>query len=318
MWFLMDLPLNAHRIALIRTPTYISTQTLHNLTCFFLKTDMRFTDPVRPPYPTNHSNQLRHPNKHAGGCPTGVKLRKMLLAERQLTSLWRVLRGWTWETNAPRVPMTRLDVLRLWIRHRYVHPEGTSETVRRQSIMGIPWWEIGTAGFERTGVSFLNLTEEDEEKQVPILHPSIAGAGLSAHQHDQLQQKQKETFYPHAKHLILPPFLEEKPREPLLRPDELVLKECVRRRLGMHRKWVFLMLYGFSDEAGWNFPVFTEGEMLRMGRGLPPREGMKMKKDGVEAGGGEGKGKGKTADGDGGKEESEKGLWSTLPKKRSN
>src|ERR1700750_2968587 len=96
MWFLMDLPLNAHRIALIRTEAYISTPALHNLTCFFLKVDMRFTDPVRPPYPTNHPNQLLHPNKLAAGCPTGITLRKILLAERQLTPLWRVLRGWNW------------------------------------------------------------------------------------------------------------------------------------------------------------------------------------------------------------------------------
>lgn len=225
--------------------------------------------------------------------------------------------------------MTRLDVLRLWVRHRYSHPEGTAEEVRRMSIMGIPWYEVGTAGMERTGVSFHNLapasSDGDSNIQIALTHPSIAGTGLTDHQTEQLlhhpqsqpqtKQQQQNFFYPHARRIIL---THEKPREPLLRPDELVVKEGVRRRLGMHRKWAMMMLYGFCDEGGWNLPVWREEELLRMGRGLPPRPPKVVLR---EDGGGveEGKGKGKEKDSGGEKGEDEPGsaTWTTLPSKGS-
>ena len=157
-------------------------------------------------------------------------------------------------------------MLRLWIRHKYHPREDTSEDVKKQSIMGIPWWEVGTAGLERTGVSFHDLGD----RQVALAHPSISGTGLT-------DQQRKQVLYPHRRRIIL---THEKPRELLLRPDELVVRECVRRKLGMHKKWAMMMLWGFCGDDGVEMPVFTEEEYLRMGKGLPPRPPMKKSGDG--------------------------------------
>ena len=123
--------------------------------------------------------------------------------------------------------------------------------------MGIPWYEVGTASLERTGVSFFDLGD----KQVPVAHPSIAGADLSDHLKQQL-------LYPHRRQISL---AHEKPREPLLGPDELVVKESVRRRLNMHKKWAMMMFWGFCDGLGMEYPIWTEEEYLRMQKGMPPR-----------------------------------------------
>ena len=261
----MDLPLNTHRIALMRNEQYLTVEQLLNWTNFLLKIDMHFTDPAAAAQPANHPNQRRHPEKWAGGNPSGVPLRKMLLEQRHLTPLWRVLRGWNWDPTQPAVPMTRLDILRLWVRHRFSLPDEASAEAKRMNIMSIPWYEVGTAGYERTGVAIHNLTAEDGTslgKKITITDPKIvSGKDLTAHQQEQL-------LYPHNRSIIL---AHEKPREKLFRPDELLLRECVRRKLSVHTRWVMMMLWGFCDEVGWNLPVFNEEEWLRMLKGLNPK-----------------------------------------------
>lgn len=258
MWFLMDLPLNAHRIALIRTHAYISSKTLQLWTCFLLKVDMYFTNPTAPIYPIHHPNQYLHPIHLSGGTPTGVALRKMLLAERGLTPLWRVLRGWNWDPTQPRIPLTRLDMLRLWVRHRYGHPEGTAEEIRKQAVVGVPWYEVGTLDYERVGVSFCNLSDG---RKVTLPHRSIAGTGLS-------ESRQQQLLYPHGNKRIV--VGNQKPREKLLRPDELLLRECVRRKMAIHKQWLHMMLWGYCDEGGRKWPQWTEAQIVRMNKGLPP------------------------------------------------
>ena len=179
----------------------------------------------------------------------------MLLAERHLTSLWRVLRGWTWDPQMPMTKLTRLEVIRLWVRHRYNIPENAPQAIKEMSIMGVPWNEIGTAGMERTGVAFYDL----DGTQVPITHPAIfSEAALQTHQGQQL-------LYPHKKVLHLPRVL-EKPRERILRPDELLVREGVHRGLKMHEHWAEMMFWGFCDSLGFNWGTFTEEQLLRMDR----------------------------------------------------
>ena len=259
MWFLLDLPLNTHRIALIHDTEYITKIHLHALTFFLLKVDMAFTDPDPPAYPHNHPNSFQHPPQWGGGQPSGVHLRKILLAERQLTPLWRVLRGWNPDPREPAVPMTRLDVLRLWVRHTYKHPDDTPEEVRQQPIMSVPWYEVGAAGLERTGVAFHDLTSPSGTKtQIAVTHPSIVSREEAS------SQTQHPYYYPHAKRLLILPHT--KPRERLLRPDELVIRESIRRKLSMHKKWAKMMLWGFCDVLGFPVPVRSEEEILRVGR----------------------------------------------------
>ena len=259
MWFIMDLPLNSHRIALIRNPDYIPNGVLLGMTFFLLKVDMLFTDPMEPPHPANHPNQRIYPNKYAGGMPSGVPLRKMLLAERHLSSLWRVMRGWSWDGGFGKAsdrPMNKLDVLRLWIRHKYTPAETLEDDTKKMSIMGIPWHEIGTVGLERTGVVFHDLTDPGTNavlRTIPIVNPAIVGTGLTDHQ-------AKQVLYPHRRRIIL---ANEKPREMLLRPDELLIREGIRRRLKMHKQWWKIMFFGFTDSLGRNLKVPTEEEVLR-------------------------------------------------------
>ncbi|KAK6435897.1 hypothetical protein LTR95_007913 [Oleoguttula sp. CCFEE 5521] len=113
-WFLLDLPLNAHRIALIRSPTYFPAPHLRLLTHFFIKLDMHLTDPIGGTMPANHPDQLRFPNRFARQAFTGKQLRETLLGEKSLTPLWRVVRGWSPDPGQPRVVIDRLDMLKLW------------------------------------------------------------------------------------------------------------------------------------------------------------------------------------------------------------
>ncbi|KAK4542309.1 hypothetical protein LTR36_006962 [Oleoguttula mirabilis] len=254
MWFILDLPFNAQRVALCQTEAYITQQTIFCATLFFLKVDMSFTDPAGPVYPvaTANTNIGAHPRRLERTGVIGCDLREMLMAERHFTPLWRVLRGWSWDPSEPRVSMNRLDVLKLWVRHRYHLPEGVPEHVKKQSIMGVPWWEVGTAGLERPGVSHVNLGG----KQVLLTN-------ATNHQHDANQQM----LYPHQKRIVLP---RQKPREQLLRPEELMLRESIRRKLGLHTQWSRMMLWGFCDDLGRDLPVRTEEELLKWSHGKPP------------------------------------------------
>ena len=269
MWFLMDLPLNAHRIALIRSQEYLNNKALFYLTHFFLKVDMRFTDPVVPIYEANPIGELHHPHDWTGGGFVGCDLRELLLAEKHLTPLWRVLRGWSWDWREPQVPMTRLDMLRLWVRHKYTVPADTAERVKKQSIMGVPWWEVGKAGHERIGVEYDNFAtaKNTAESAAKMAATGSVTAG-------------KGRLYPHAKRLIVP--MEHK-RERLLGPDELLLRESIRRKLQLHKQWVRMMCWGYCDPLGRPVPLRTEEEFLRIAKGLPPKPTATERKD-AEAG----------------------------------
>lgn len=248
----MDLPLNSQRIALMHNTSYMGEHTIYGMTAFFLKVDMAFTAPDQAAYPAQYPGM---PANWAHTIPTGVPLRKLLLAERHLTPLWRVLRGWTWDPTKPRIPMTRLEALRLWVRHRFHLPEDAPEDVKHMSVLGMPWWDLGTAGLERTGVAFFNL----DGRTVPVTHPAIMSPAASA------THLGKQLLYPHRRVIHLPRVL-EKSREPLLRPDELLLREGVKREMKMHEQWVHMMLWGFCDEVGFNWPVFNEEEYGKMDR----------------------------------------------------
>nr|OQO23608.1 hypothetical protein B0A51_08065 [Rachicladosporium sp. CCFEE 5018] len=222
-WFLLDLPLNAHRIALIRSPTYFPAPHLRLLTHFFLKLDMHLTDPIGGTMPANHPDQLRFPNRFARQAFTGKQLRETLLAEKSLTPLWRVVRGWSPDPGQPRVVMDRLDMLKLWVRFYYNRPEGQNGAMKDQKIMGVPWWECGTAGLERVGQPYV-MGEGTEEKPWVLAKPGE---------------------------------VHRRP-DPLLRPDQLVMREGVRREMGLHHLWVRMMTWGFHDARGRRIAVRRE------------------------------------------------------------
>ncbi|QIX01579.1 hypothetical protein AMS68_007096 [Peltaster fructicola] len=210
MWFLLDLPINAHRIALIRSPTYMDARTLTRLTCFFMKIDMAFTAPEATPFPPNYPNERFISPDWANGVFLGVELREYMLAERNLTPLWRVLHGWCPDPAEPQSPITRLDILRLWVRHKFEMPVGAIGPTRQLSVMGVPWWELGMQRYERR-----------------------------------------------------PPDPVTGKRQVLLRPDELVMMEGIRRKMSLHRSWVQLMSWGMDTPDDRPLCSDTEEEMNR-------------------------------------------------------
>lgn len=254
IWFMLDLPLNAHRLALIRTQSYISDDTLKYATMFFLKLDMDFTNPSGAIYPANHQDQLRFPQKWANMGFTGTALRETLLAEKSLTPLWRVLRGWSWDPEQPRVHMDQLDMLRLWVRHYYKPRVDLPDPIKKQDIMGVPWYKVGTAGLERF----------DEPYEVTDLNaPRAVGMLPDGQTPVELPWTREMT------QLVVPKTTRK--RNPLLRPDELAMRESLRRDLGLDERWVEMMIWGWFDPFGRTIPVLTEGMQKRVQNGLHPK-----------------------------------------------
>ncbi|KAK5683083.1 hypothetical protein LTS10_004614 [Elasticomyces elasticus] len=261
MWFIMDFPLNSQRVSLMRSEEYISKATISRATMFFLKVDMAFTDPVGPVYAVNgpHTNPLVHLPQWQNTGLVGCSLRALLTAERHFTPLWRVLRGVCPDPEEPMLPIERLDILKLWVRHKYHLPEDTPEHVKHQSIFGVPWHEVGTAGMERTGI----VTHKSADgTPKTIINPGLTS--LAA----QNTHREQQMLYPHQKRIVLP---NVKPREVLLRPDELVMREGIRREMQLHTQWTRVMLWGFCDDLGRNLPARSEEELLRWSRGNEPK-----------------------------------------------
>ncbi|KAL1953020.1 hypothetical protein VTO42DRAFT_3770 [Malbranchea cinnamomea] len=119
VWFLMDIPDNHRRRALVRNREIFTDIDLFFITLFFVKLDMRFTDPI------------------TGG--SGDGMRRMLLAQPSLTALWRTLK---------RIALiTKEDVIEMFIRWKYE----MSPLQAIEGVMGIPPEEIGIVQYEYWG-----------------------------------------------------------------------------------------------------------------------------------------------------------------------
>ncbi|KAF7187065.1 hypothetical protein HII31_11674 [Pseudocercospora fuligena] len=225
LWFMLDLPLNAHRLALMRCRDYFSDKVLELLTHLFLKVDMFFTDPAFALYRFNHPNQRVWPNRWANGAALGCNLREKLLAERSLTSLWRVMRGWSPEPAAGFRPILAMDILNLWVRHRFRFRQNAPQGMNRaQKIMKMPMRDFMDTGYER--IWRPETYDDDVPTPVTATAPRV-----------------------------------NRPR-PLLRPDELIMAESINRQLSLHREWTAMMLWGFVDPNGRDVRVPSEQEII--------------------------------------------------------
>ena len=118
LWFTLDLSDNLRRVALMHNEQFWTSKDLSIATLFFLKLDMRLTDPVTG---------------------TGsLGLRKMLLNQRSFSTLARVLQ---------RKEMKRqLDMLRMKVRYNYNPPFRP-----RFDILGVKPHEVGRLQYEGWG-----------------------------------------------------------------------------------------------------------------------------------------------------------------------
>lgn len=168
----MDMPVNGPRISLIHNTSYFGPHDLFLLQMFFIKLDMLYLNPIHV----------------FGGEWT---MRQYLLQERGLTTLWNYLRGVD--------GTSRLDIVRLWIKHGYRRPVPVQpmtkqaleqwEHTRTLPIMGVPAALVGRFGYECWGLG----------------------------------------------------------KTRLLRPDELVIREGVRRRLDLQRWFLKMIGGGYMD-----------------------------------------------------------------------
>jgi len=256
LWFLLDLPTNHQRTLAIHSKTYFTNAALTCLTHLFLKIDMHFTDPLGRVHPNNHADTWRYPPKFARKGFVGCQLRKTLLGERSLTPLWRVLRGWTWDPREPAVHMDKLDIVKLWARH-YYHPdddEDLDEKARLQGVLGVPFAQLGTLQTE-------NIGQLRYAVDAPVLNEMVS-------------LEEDETWGPVLRQSVTPlrPVKQATVRKPakLVRVDQLVMREGVKRELGMWEHWVRMMVWGWHDPVGRRLPLWSEEQLYRMRKGLPP------------------------------------------------
>lgn len=129
IWFTMDIGDNSRRIGLMHNVKFWSNKDLYFATMFFLKLDMRLTNPA------------------TGNGELG--LRKMLLGQRSLSTLSRVLK---------REEMrTQMDMLQMIVRFNY-EPENHKE----MSILGVPPEGIGKLQYEGWGLKDTKFIGVDE------------------------------------------------------------------------------------------------------------------------------------------------------------
>lgn len=146
----MDLPLNAYRLSCIRNKTFCPDKVLELATHFFLKVDMLLTNPAPDLYPVNHPNQTMYPNRWANGMAVGCTLREILLAEKSLTPLWRVIRGWAPDGAGDGRPIEYLDILKLWMRHKFRFDDNTPQHLDRTlPVMGLRMEEFQDVGMQK-------------------------------------------------------------------------------------------------------------------------------------------------------------------------
>lgn len=161
IWFIMDIADNVRRVGLIHNKTFWEDRDLYVATAFFIKLDMFLSDPVE------------------GNGET--RMRKMLFAQRSLSTLWKVLRR--------EQLLTHYDMMEMYVRWRY----RPALRHRGMDICGVPAREVGTGQLEGWGTGTARL----------------------------------------------------------LRPDELVMREGIKRKIGLQERYLDMILWGFIDKRGY-------------------------------------------------------------------
>ena len=131
LWFTLDITDNGRRIGVLHDEQFWSKRDLFVVTMFFVKLDMRLTDPI------------------TGTGETGM--RKLLMAQKGLETLARVL--------ARQELKSQLELLRLIVRYDYT----PSRPLRQdETIFGIPANEVGKLCYEGWGKGDKKLVPIDE------------------------------------------------------------------------------------------------------------------------------------------------------------
>ncbi|KAI1944766.1 hypothetical protein LOZ12_000298 [Ophidiomyces ophidiicola] len=119
IWFILDIPNNSRRIGMVQNIEIFTDTDLFFATLFFVKMDMRFTDPV------------------SGSGRDGM--RRMLLSQPTLSTFWKALKR--------TALVSKLDAVKMFIRWKWQPPA----RIAGQSVFGVPPEEIGILQFEGWG-----------------------------------------------------------------------------------------------------------------------------------------------------------------------
>ena len=130
IWFLMDLPDSKRRVGVAHNPELWVDIDLYLAFMFFMKLDMRFTDPVDG-------------NREVG-------LRKLMMAQRSLVVLDRVLKR--------KQLRDQYDLLRMYAEWRVV----PTQNAPRTEVFGVPWRELGRLQCEGWKPGSQRLLRPDE------------------------------------------------------------------------------------------------------------------------------------------------------------
>ena len=122
IWFLMDVPDNRRRNALVQSRDIVTDEDLFYMIFFFVKLDLRFTDPIN------------------GGGQDGM--RRMLLAQPTLSVLWRVLKR--------TALVSKIDVLEMFV--RWKGQLSAAQVQSGQPVFGVPPNEVGMTQYEYWGL----------------------------------------------------------------------------------------------------------------------------------------------------------------------
>ncbi|KAI9672588.1 MAG: hypothetical protein M1831_000023 [Alyxoria varia] len=234
IWFLMDLPTNGGRIALVHNRNFFRDGDVRRAVLFFLKLDMVFSDPV------------------LGSGPGGAHLRDLMLSQKGMFVLERVLK----RTSA----VNQMELMKLYIRWKF--PSDVNLNRTGGQIFGVPEHECGLLYWEGWGQRWIPM----QGGTVWVLIPAVAGPGAGGgagaapvnpqpipqqQQHIQhlLQQLAQQQHTPASVQPQAPPLLPgPAPRRiPLMRPDQLAMREGIRRRLALNHEYRDMMISGYID-----------------------------------------------------------------------
>lgn len=131
IWFLMDIPDNQRRLATIQNPDLWTTADLFYACMFFMRIDMRCTDPL---FPRAHAN-----------------IRRMLMAQPSMTMTCRVLER--------KFLLNKHEVIETYMRWKYTAVDG-----HQPNVFGVPQRELGLLQYEGYGKegSRVKLQRPDE------------------------------------------------------------------------------------------------------------------------------------------------------------
>lgn len=118
LWFLMDIPDNQRRLAVIQNPELWTTADLFYACMFFMRIDMRCTDPLVP-------------RAHAS-------IRRMLMAQPSMTMTCLVLER--------KFLFNKHEAMQTYMRWK-----GTPVTVQQRNVFGVPQHELGLLQYEGYG-----------------------------------------------------------------------------------------------------------------------------------------------------------------------